>query len=54
MQSKKHNGIAYTIRKLETGLFSAVARINGQRVEVQHELKRVAEACIKSHIEDTD
>ena len=52
MTSKTHNGTAYTIRKTEDGRFSACAKIEGQLVEVRNDKRRVAEACIKGHIDD--
>lgn len=53
MTSDKHNGTAYTVRKTESGQFVAAYRTaSGCVVSVTHKLRRVAVACIKSHIDD--
>ena len=54
MKSFRHNGTAYTVRKLETGEYRAAYRDprTGALVSVTHKLQRIAVACIKSHIEE--
>lgn len=48
-----HNNTAYTVTKTEDGQFRAAFKDSqGNLVTVTHKLRRVAVACIKSHIED--
>jgi DNA-directed RNA polymerase alpha subunit len=54
MTSSKHNGTVYTIRKLDNGQFSACAFIAGVKVVVVNELRRIAVASIKAHIDDAE
>ena len=54
MTSHKHNGIAFTVRKLDGEFRAAYRDCRGNLVDVTSRLRRVAVACIKSHIDDED
>ncbi len=53
LRTRIHRNVGYTLRKREDGLFVAAFKGNrGELITVTNSKMRVAEACIKVHIDD--